>query len=839
MQGEGGMSDLRRWQLDARHPLALQLAADARLSQTDYVDDQIWELRLGEQSSPALALQTRYGGRVGLASLVPMWLHEGRVVYETQAYARPPVVTAFAPGYLRVQGALTSQLALQVEYWVIESHAIGSRITVSNARTRSQKIRLDLFGHVAASGKEQPLNILTLRDQRHALHVGRIGNLNPVVLMEDGHGDADSPKLSREWNVGGRKKIVVRWVHAGLPDVRDSLALADHWLKQDWDVYFNRIVQAATAIPMIETGDEEEDATIAFSYHQLVQSFLRPTASLPHASFVATREPGRGFSLRGDGSDHSREWGGQAPPLAYLSALAMASIDPQMAQGIVRNYLSVEEEDGWIDWKPGLAGQRQGILCMPILARLTWGIFQYTEDDGFLAEAFPKLLKFFERWLASDHDADRDGAPEWQAENQTGYVYMPTFAAGQPWGQGADIRLVETPSLVAFLLSEAVSLREMAYYLRDGETERQLEKQIETLRTTLDRLWDKDRQRYVYQDRDVHLTTGSVMVLEGGHGDEEHLPALKLSPPNRVIVQVNGGYDHVPDMVLHLAGLDYNGNDVSETAKDSDFVWHLGRGVYTSRNIFSQIDRVRLDGLSRVYRVDARTVDTTRLDINGLLPLWSVGIPEESAKALVRLLTDANHFWRPNGVTMCSAQDSAFDPANANGSGGVWPFWLTLVGEGLIELGYMTEAGELIRRLLTAQITVLKQDRAFAEFYHSDRAEGLGERGHVGGIVPLHLLLRVLGVRIVSSGKVWTGGPFPWDKPITVTQHGVTVRRSREGTHVQFPSGYTIDLGDSFQEVVDPNPAILPPVTAIEEERPARPSVNRTIPIEVQHDTDD
>ena len=38
---------MSRWQLTPNSPLALQLAADARLSQTDYFDDQVWELALG------------------------------------------------------------------------------------------------------------------------------------------------------------------------------------------------------------------------------------------------------------------------------------------------------------------------------------------------------------------------------------------------------------------------------------------------------------------------------------------------------------------------------------------------------------------------------------------------------------------------------------------------------------------------------------------------------------------------------------------------------------------------------------------------------------------------
>jgi hypothetical protein len=759
-----------------------------------------------------------------------MWLHAGHVLYEAAAYVKLPYVTAFAPGYLRVQATLTTQLSLQAEFWAIESHAIGGRFTISNTLAIPQELRLDLFGYVASRGKEQPLNILTVQNQRHALHMGKIGNLNPVVVLEDGSADTTSPKLGKIWTIAGRKKVMVRWVHAGLPDIRDSLAVAENWLSQDWAKYIRRVALAAQTIPVIETGDKEQDAAIGFAYNQLVQSFLK-SPSLPYPTSVAARQPAR--------SEYQRESPSQPFTLAYLSALAMASIDPELAQGVVRNYLSIQQSDGWIDMS--LDGQRKTVMGLPVLARLSWGLFQYTEDHRFLAEVFPRLLQFFERWFATDYDIDQDGIPEWQDERQTEYAYTPTFAAGQPWGQGADIRLVETPDLAANLLSEAISLKEMAHYLRDTDSAHRLRAKIEALGTALDSLWSPEASRYVYYDRDNHLTTGSVIVLEDGRGDEEHLLALKFTPSNRVIVRVSGGFEHVPNMTLHLNGLNEHGSEVSETASGREFLWHLGRGMYTSRNVYAQVDRLRCDGLSRVYRIDARTMDTTRLDINALLPLWSVNISKERVEALVRLLTNEKHFWRANGVSMNSAQDSLFDPANAQGSGAVWPFWFTLIGEGLIENGYISEATTMVRGLLSAQVAVLKKAKAFSEFYHSDQPEGLGERGHVGGIVPLHLLLRVLGIRIISTGKVWVGGDFAWNKPVTVTQHGVKVRRSREGTWVRFPSGYEVTLTDNtFQEVVDPHPTVPLRISPTRiEQLPARPAPNRPISIEVQNDTDD
>lgn len=800
------MSKLRRWRLDATQPLALTLAADARLSSTDYADDQVWRLLLGTGDDPALALQTRYGARTGLASLVPMWRMDARTIYQSQAYTAPPVITAFAPGYLQAEGRITARLALRAEYWALASHVIGGQFTLGNTGTQPLTVRFDLFGHVVSRGREQRLGHLSLTDSSTALYLGINGNLHPVVLVENGTVDPASPsgrKLGATLTVPPDSKVAVRWVQAARPNVNNSVNLARRWLKESWTLHMQELTTIAAASPNIETGDDEIDATLAFAYREALQSFLRPTSSLPYSSFVTARQPDHGFSRRRDGSDHPRSWSGQTPTAAYLLALAIAPVDSGLAQGIVRNYLAVQQADGWIDWKPGLGGQQSGLLCLPLLARLTWGIFQYTEDEIFLGEVFPGLLKFFQRWQAADLDHDGDGIPEWQNQSQTGFPFMPTFAIGLPWGQQADIRTVETPDLLAYLLSEAVSLREIAYYLRLEEERQQLDEQVTRLKTALESLWHDGR--YHYRDRDTHVTAEPVTVVERGYGDEEHIPALPLDPPGRLIVTIEGGSDHIPTIKLHLHGTDANGEVVEETVGTEAFVWMRGRGVYTSRAVFGKVDRVSVDGLVRVYRVTVKTPDTTRLDLNALLPLWSVGIPAEHSGELIRLLTDPQHFWRPGGVPMCSAQDAAFDSANARGTGGVWTFWLTLMGEGLIEAGESQLATDLFKRLLTTQVAVLKQHRAFTEFYNSDEPVGLGELGHSDGIVPLHLLLRVLGVRIVSARKVWTGGKFAWGDPVTITQFGVRVRRSPDGTTVEFPSGRKFDLpADApWSEIID------------------------------------
>lgn len=797
------MRNLRRWQLESTG--SVKLAADARLSQTDYTDDQVWELVLGKGESPALQLQTRYGGRAGLASLVPMWNHDGRAIYQAQAFQKPPVLMEVAPGYIELEATLTPQLALKAEYWAMDSHSVGGQFTLANSHTAPVEIRLDIVGFVGSNGKEQKPRLISIGETNETvLSLGKIGNLQPVVLLEGSTLEADassaSSKIGRVLTIEAGKKAVVRFVHAGRPTINESIALAQKWMQADWSAAFKKIEDAAAAIPDIETGDDALDRVLAFSYQELVGAFLKPTAALPNGSFVATRDSGHGFS---DGNTADRGWNGQAPTLAYLAALGIASIDPTTAQGVIRNYLAVQQPDGWIDWKPGLGGQKQGVLCLPILARLAWGIFQYTEDTEFLREVFPKLHRFFERWLQTDLDQDADGLPEWRTESQTGYVFTPTFATWQAWGQGTDIRLIEAPDLAAYLLSEARSLKEIAYYLREADAEAQLGTQIERLQTALDTLWNEGQNRYTYRDRDNHLTTAGKSIIHDARGMDELLPAEPLSSPNRLIVRVEGGVNLVPRMTLKLDGLDANGNPISETATGEQFVWATGRGVYTSQQVFSQIDRIQFEGLSRVYRVDINTVDTTRLDLHTLLPLWAGIAQPERKKALLDILV-SERFWRPSGVSINAANDPNFDPSNAEGSGGVWLYWATLIGEALIEMGETERAAELLERILTAQTAVFLQQGSFSEFYDSDEPKGLGEPQHLSGIAPVYLFMRVMGVRIISSTKVWVGGQFVWEESVTIRQHGVTVKRSSKGTEVEFPSGNTKAVtGDDWQEIVD------------------------------------
>ncbi|MFN8450327.1 MAG: hypothetical protein U0521_17505 [Anaerolineae bacterium] len=234
-------------------------------------------------------------------------------------------------------------------------------------------------------------------------------------------------------------------------------------------------------------------------------------------------------------------------------------------------------------------------------------------------------------------------------------------------------------------------------------------------------------------------------------------------------------------MKLHLSGIDASGNRVQEDAEA--FVWTASRGVYTSRHALSQVDRIRVEGIASVYRVSARTMATSGFDLNGLLPLWSVGIAPERADALIAHLTNPDEFWRKNGVLMFSAQDPHYNPALAQGSVGVWAYWLTLIGEGLIEHNRVDLATESDQAAAGGADRRAAHQQGVHEFYLADEARGMGERGKHAGLSPAAPAPARAGRAHHLENRVWTGGAFAWGSPVTVTQRGV-VRRSADGTEI-------------------------------------------------------
>jgi hypothetical protein len=798
---------MRDWKLTQSDPLSLRLCADVRFGPTDYADDQIWELRLTGGEPPALALRTTYGLRAREMRLFPSFREGDTLLTDPEQFVLPPFVQRFSVNYSQVSFSPFGGLQVYADYWCPDSHSVAGQFIITNESSAARSLRFGL------SAMLLPLPggavMAATHDGATQLIKGQTGNLSPAVLLENGLPAENIawPSLVRALDLAPGETQTVRWAQSAAPVLDKSLIRCKEILESGWPIHFQKIKQLAADVPEIYTGDPAWDAALAFGYKVALQSYVGPTAHLPYPSFIFARNINRGYSPKGDGSDHMWMWNGQVATEAYVNLPQIVQTAPELAKGIIRNYIAVQEPSGFIDWKPGLAAQRERLLCIPLLATLAWMIFEYTEDRDFVAEVYEPLKRFVAIWFTEKYDRDQDGVPEWSHTIQSAFDDCPSFVRWQKWGQAADITLAESPDLASYLYRELKALIKMAHTLDKDEDTPPLAARADMIRIAVDAMWNERTASYHYVDIETHESPGGFEL--GSSVAQADIVRYevnrKFNPSARVLVKITGPKNAEPQQVtVTIHGRGRRGRHRIEIMQPRRMTWYWGIGSVTSDKVYAEIESVEVSGVPLGWDVKVSTVDYTRQDETLLLPLWAGLAKGDKREALVRqTITDPTRYWRPYGIPNCSAQDPAYAPDNINGSGGVWLMWNTMIGEGLADNGYTAEAADLVTRLMTTMIHSLQTDHAFHEAYNSDKLEGLREHDYVWGVAPIHLFLRTIGIRILSPHKVWTRGrnPFPW--PVTVKWKGVTVTKVDEGTLIKFASGKEVALTDEGERVVE------------------------------------
>jgi len=575
--------------------------------------------------------------------------------------------------------------------------------------------------------------------------------------------------------------------------VEESFDLARAVAARAWDPELARLEIAEAEGLEFETGNRDWDAVLAFSQHAGLRSFFGPTRYLRHASFVVSRQPDLGYSERGDGRDHPSSWGGQDPARsAYVIGLTRHA-SPDLALGVIRNFLNIQAPDGSIDWRPGLAGQRHGSLCIPWLADWVHAWCLQEQDWGLARESLPRLLEFYRVWFLPAHDRDQDGHPEWDHASQAYAEDSPSFGRWQPWSQGLDIRSAETIDVACALYRETTALMAMAAELGREDLRPELAAHAIQLRRALDASWSEATAGYHTVDRDTHRSAagGRLALMRGPQRlDVER----SLQPAGRLVIACRSEETRARRLQVIVRGR-VDGRPARERLSAAEFRWFFQHGTATSERAFSQVESIEVDGVPPGLEVEISAADFSRGDVTQLLPLWA-GVPDpHRAAALVkRTLMDPNRYWRAYGLPVVPADDPAYRPARQEGSGGTWMPWNAMILDGLVSYGYRREAADLFARLMDGIVAGLRSDKCFHEAYNADAPQGLGERHDVAGAAPVHALLRILGIQLITPTRLRLEGELPFDRPITVRWRGLEVRRTAQRTRITFPDGEGIEL---------------------------------------------
>ena len=787
---------MRDWSLASGNPLYLTLAADSRLSKPDYFNDHIWELTLGGGEPSALSLRTTFGLRAKAMRIFPRFSENGTSVSDPKDFALPPTIRRFYPNFLIIDYSPLPNIDASCEQWVPESNAICGRMTLVNRSNATRKIRLEICsllspidGEIMTAKQNQMVNILT----------GHTSGLFPVIFLTGGptHGDGPHPSLSLDLELGPGAKRQLTWAQSATDSPQASFDLARQVAARPWEAERVRIemVNASQWID-IRTGDRDWDAALALSQCAGFGLLLPSNKDLPHSSFVSARQPDNGYSPKGDGTDYPSSWNGQSPLEAYYLANVLPA--SQIAQDTLKNFITIQQEDGTIDGKPGLAGQRGHYLAAPMLAGTAWKIHQSKEDNSFIEEVFPYLLKFFQSWFLADQDEDRDSLPQWRHVLQTGFEDNPLFDAWHDWSLGVDISQVHSPALEAMLYHEASSLIKMAQTLGQDDVLSLLNEHASMLRESVESTWQARTGLFHYRDRETGSSfEGKVLVKQTGSGTA--VTKLKFEGPIRLLVEVQAQSPGAkrPEVSIHQ----FITKAPDEVISSGDYQWRNNGSVYTTKNVYPKLAKVVVKDLGDEDTVTISTLDFTTEDHTLFTPLWA-GLPDEQhAQTMIgRALLDAKRFHRPFGVPACP---SLTQPEAESVSQAVHLPWNLLIGEGLLHYGFRSDAARLVVHIMTGIIKNLKQNRAFYARYHAEKGTGIGERNALSGLAPVGLFLSALGVEIISATKVKLEGenPFPWD--VTVGYKGLKVIRGTKKTEVVFANGKSVTVTGAEPTVVE------------------------------------
>ena len=779
---------MRLWNLKEGDPLHLTLAADASLSSPNYLDDQIWQLALCKGEPSALALETTFGCRARIMRLFPRFHHNDKTYTDPTFFTQPPRIIRFAPNYFEVQFSPFPELDVICEYWVPESKAVSGRVTLSNLSKRITKFRFEWAALL------RPLNEGSAMAPKsmgvNTVLEGKTADLIPVLSLTGGPqlGDGAFPSLCLDIDLTSGAKRQVTWVLASTTDAAESFETTRKIAARQWDAEIARIeLLDNSRMVDIRTGNPDWDAALAFSQRAVYGLFFPAGGGLPSPSFVLERNPDLGYSLRGDGKDYNHLWNGQTALEAWHIGRWLCFTQPQLATGLVSNYLAVQQESGFIDWKPGLAGQTTRRMLQPFLAGLAWQSAASHPDSNWLFRIFPALMQYYDFWFTPENDRDLDGLPEWSHPYQNGIEELPIFDTAHPDSDGIRPEAVETPALGSLLAVETQALINIAARLGDAQAVTLLEERLNRLKQKVAECWDAEHAIYRYRDNITHLTPQKQILLQVS--DSGTWPIRqRLSQPARLKIQIlaSGQFTRRTHLMIH--GETTEGS-LREEVQPLQIQWQAGIGRYTTRQPFIRLEEVIIRNLIPGDLCTISIADFTSEDITLSLPIWAgLSDPEQTDDLIEKTIKPS--YMHLKGLSLCPRNSNSQNPLHSTLS----PIWSGIIAEGLLTSGRHQEAAAIFNNLISAISENLKVNKAWHSHINAKDGSAAGERNTLAGIVPIGSYFKLLGLEYLSADRVIINGFSPFLHPVTVQYRGTLVEFIPEKTRVIFAGRQPIEV---------------------------------------------
>lgn len=743
--------------------------------------------------------------------LFPRFIRKNEVISDPAKFHSHPTIQSIHSNYLSIQFSPFSDVEAVSEYWAPASQVVTGRITLTNHSNISASFRLEWVGLLSSLGSGQGIT----NESFGATNVlsGKTSDLRPVCYMTGNPQAAVGPypALAADIELLPGNSRQFTWALASLADVDASYELARTTTARPWDAEIARLeILDDSQLLDIYTGDSDWDAALALSQKSAYSLFFPCSQHLPYSSFTLSRQPDQGYSSRLDGGDYPYLWNGQSALDAYYIIQQILPGGVDLAEGILRNFLSVQDESGCIDWKPGLAGQRGRYLAQPLLATLAWQIDQYKPKHDWLEEIYPALLRFLECWFKPEHDRDGDGLPEWDNPQQTGLEESPLYDRWNKQSLGVDITYLESPALAAFLYRDCQSLIKIGRQIQQEEAAPWLQEKMAALAKRVEECWDVKAKLFHYQDFQVHHSPAGKPVLTF-NGSGTHTIKKELGSARRLLAQLSLQDETIHPLTVSIEG-HYNQLEQVEEIPLRRFYLVNGIGRATTDKLFDSVEKIVVQGLVKGDQGRISAIDYTKEDISLLLPLWA-GIANSQEIAKMVDLTITKRFLQKYGLPISPSDKWKDGPAVLSTLALPWNL---LTAEGLVLNGKYKLAAELYARWMQAIIATLKRSHAFYERYNSENGKPSGERNHLWGLPPIGLFLRLSGVQKITNNEIILNGnnQFPW--PVTIKYRGLTLTCHASDTVITFITGQTITINGPMPQRIRLEDASI----KVEERRP-------------------
>ena len=758
-------------------PDSLIIMSDQRFTNPDYLDDQTWKVSRGTTSIRALVLETSFGMRANWMRFYPRFNLDDTWISDPEDFFLKPIVQVIFPNYIKLRFSPFEGIETIAEYWVPTSQSIAGKFSFQNLLDQPRRFTFDWIGILNPVAEGAGL-IPVKKDKSYILQ-GLTHNLSPVCFLTGGPvpGSGSFPSLELSFYLEPKVPSTCSWANASLKNSNLAFDLAKEITNGNFDAQFYKI-KRINDWQMIEinSGNETWDNFFQISQKIAFSLFLPGGVHLPNPSFVLSRQPDQGYSFNGDGSDYPYSWNGQSLLDAYFLESLIPANSKGLIKGIIDNFISVQEENGFIDAHPGLAGQRCKYLAQPLLSTLALKIYYYNGEKKWLEKIFPGLIRFLQYWFGDRPDKDGDGMPEWQNLIQTGLENHPLLDHWFPESVGVDIEYVESPALLSFLLRECRSVIAIGKELNQEEEISWITKQVAILENGLSEFWSQKDVAYLYRDFQNH-SKGKGEILLDFTGPGSFSIRSKKNVPERMHLAITNINDSTRTIVASISGEGIIGEKITEKFTSRDVVWILGKATYTTKNLFSKIIKFEIDGLHQDDHGQLSTIDFTMEDISLYLPLWAHAVPERNLREKLTeklkktYLVEQGLSNYPNPSNIISRKSLEMSPV-----------WNYLLLEGLLEYDYREIAVDVLSNYLNSS----ESTKMASHLFHWG--------SNIQKLAPVDFFLKLIGIKKFSQKDIIIDGYSPFPFPITVKYEGVVIVVKGKDFQVVAPNGASVSI---------------------------------------------